>query len=791
MLRKCMLLLVLFSLAVIPSLVDAGVRVPPQPARIGGTVTYDGTQVLQADTGWKFTVTDTDGNDYVDVNGVPASVSSLKSNNWYVIDIPLFDATDQQQGANTGETAVIHAYKDDVEVKVTSPVNGQFQVGASGSTTQINIEAISCGQPTANAGPDQTVNEGATVTLDGSGSQDATFGLASYEWTQTGGPDVTLSDSAAIQPTFTAPSTACEGAVLTFQLEVANTCGGTSTDTVQVTVNNVPTLPTANAGPDQTVNEGATVTLNGSNSTTPEGFKSRAWTQTGGPEATLSDAAAAKPTFTAPNVDYQGVSLTFELTVTDLCDNTAKDTVIVNVTNVCQAPTANAGPNQTVNEGATVTLDATNSVVPEGGAVYGWVQKSGAAVKLSNASSPKPTFTAPQVDQAGAALTFEVTVTDNCGLKSTDKVGVNVSNVCQAPTANAGPDQTVNESEQVTLDGSGSTANEGIKSYLWTQKSGTAVTLSDATAVNPTFTAPSLADGGCAALVFELTVTDNCDLQATDEVAVNVCPWNPPTADAGVDQTVEEGDTVTLDGSASHSNYEGVALTGYQWTVKSGQSVTLADPTQVKTTFVAPNTTEDQAIQFELTVTDGHNEVATDDVTVTVTDNGITIPNAPEGSVSTESATGKNLAFMTDGQGDLVDLNPKNGDDMTNQNGKPNNLLYGIIGMNIKLNDQKTRGDGAVVTVYLDEAAPSDYVWYIYTDVDGFQDFSDNATFNEDRTQVTLALTDGGAGDADGTENGVIQTDSGLGQKASTFFIMPSSGSDDKKKGCFISTMND
>jgi len=59
--------------------------------------------------------------------------------------------------------------------------------------------------PTADAGPDQTVNEGDTVTLDGSNSSDLDDGIASYLWDQTGGTPVPLSDPTAVQPTFTAP----------------------------------------------------------------------------------------------------------------------------------------------------------------------------------------------------------------------------------------------------------------------------------------------------------------------------------------------------------------------------------------------------------------------------------------------------------------------------------------------------------------------------------------------------------------------------------------------------------
>ena len=49
-------------------------------------------------------------------------------------------------------------------------------------------------EPVAEAGPDQTVDEGAEVFLDGAASSDPNGDPLSYEWEQIGGPTVTLSD---------------------------------------------------------------------------------------------------------------------------------------------------------------------------------------------------------------------------------------------------------------------------------------------------------------------------------------------------------------------------------------------------------------------------------------------------------------------------------------------------------------------------------------------------------------------------------------------------------------------
>lgn len=84
------------------------------------------------------------------------------------------------------------------------------------------------------------------------------------------------------------------------------------------------------------------------------------------------------------------------------------------------------------------------------------------------------------------------------------------------PTANAGPDQSVNAFDVVTLDGSSSGDSDGtVVAYAWRQISGPAVTLSSTTAAKPTFTAPGVDGGG--SLVFGLTVTDNLSADSVED----------------------------------------------------------------------------------------------------------------------------------------------------------------------------------------------------------------------------------------------------------------------------------
>lgn len=88
--------------------------------------------------------------------------------------------------------------------------------------------------PTALAGPAQSVMAGQTVTLDGSGSSDPMGTLTAYQWTQTQGPTVALSDTHSTKPTFVAPSVT--GAQdLVFSLLVTDNLGYMATAVTQVT----------------------------------------------------------------------------------------------------------------------------------------------------------------------------------------------------------------------------------------------------------------------------------------------------------------------------------------------------------------------------------------------------------------------------------------------------------------------------------------------------------------------------------------------------------------------------
>lgn len=285
--------------------------------------------------------------------------------------------------------------------------------------------------------------------------------------------------------------------------------------------NNEP--PVVDAGPDQTVAEGDQVTLSGLNSIDlDDGIADFLWRQIQGPEVVLNDAQEAQARFVAPDVDEAGQVLVFELIVTDYTGVSKTDSCIVNVTWVNEPPIAQAGEDQTVSAGDTVRLTAIASSDSDNGIIaYQWTQRQGPAVILADAEASVTSFRAPAINGC-TSLLFELAVTDEAGLQDTDTCVVRVTSDNEPPIADAGPDQEVIAGEEVSLDGSGSIdPDDGIINYLWKQTDGPPVSLSDATAVQPVFTAPMVTSFE-ETLSFDLVVSDHNGLQSTDSCHVFV-----------------------------------------------------------------------------------------------------------------------------------------------------------------------------------------------------------------------------------------------------------------------------
>jgi hypothetical protein len=194
---------------------------------------------------------------------------------------------------------------------------------------------IAASAPHAVTHGDQTVNEGSTVTLDGTSSTDADGDIASHAWDQIEGPPVALTGAATAVATFTAGDVS-DTTVLRFRLTVRDESGLTDTAIVAVIVVDLNPAPVVDAGANETADALAVVTLGGS-ARDDGSVAALQWTQVDGPDAgAITGADQLAATVTAPDVDQER-TITFQLTATDNEGKTGRDTVRVTVSPVAAA----------------------------------------------------------------------------------------------------------------------------------------------------------------------------------------------------------------------------------------------------------------------------------------------------------------------------------------------------------------------------------------------------------------------------------------------------------------------
>ncbi len=151
--------------------------------------------------------------------------------------------------AGSGRQATVMVADEEMLGGGTSTARTATPSEAVRARSVVVLLGTSVAQPTANAGPDQSVAAGATVNLDGSASGGAGAPFT-YQWTQTSGTAVTLNDATAENPSFTAPATS---ATLVFSLVVQDSASTPSpADTVTITVAGPEDIALPNADVDIT-----------------------------------------------------------------------------------------------------------------------------------------------------------------------------------------------------------------------------------------------------------------------------------------------------------------------------------------------------------------------------------------------------------------------------------------------------------------------------------------------------------------------------------------------------------
>lgn len=340
----------------------------------------------------------------------------------------------------------------------------------------------------------------------------------------------------------------------------------------------------------------------------------------------------------------------------------------------------------------TVNLNGTTSL-PVGQVSCQWTQFASESpqVTIADPNACATTFTAPDVGPSGQDFHFQLKVTstqnDCTNLTDTKQTKVTITDVAsqnQPPVAKATASaSTVNEGEEVTLDGSTSTDPDGnLLTYLWEQvfdtSTGTStVTLGTPTGVSTKFNAPPEVYPNGETLKFRLTVTDTGGLSNSTDILINVQSVNQPPVASIITcpGPVREGDLITLDGS--NSSDPDLGQLAYDWSQTQGAPIadlSKADLTAASIQFTAPkleNCYPNDTMKFGLTVTDNGKQSAATECDIKILDITPPVISVPqditaeatsaEGAVVNFNATAHD-AFYGD---EPVTCNPASGSTFT------------------------------------------------------------------------------------------------------------------------------
>jgi len=488
-----------------------------------------------------------------------------------------------------------------------------------------------------------------------------------------------------------------------------------------------------------------------------------------------------------------------------------------------QKPNANAGPDQSVSEGASVVLNGVNSSDPGGSIVsYSWEQIDGLTVQLLNSGSQKATFNAPAVRLDGEILKFRITVTDDGGLTDVDTCTVEViKDVVVDSDGDGVPDNQdvfpFNADEYLDTDGDG----EGNNADTDDDNDGMPDDWELSYGLNPLKDdAGSDPDGDGISNIneFNLGIAPNhYEGNFKPDTPVLLNPENGATV--SLTPQLDTGDFNDPNVNDDHSSTQWVVIRAFDemcvFDVTSNTSLTsLTLPKQILE--------EETEYIWKARFIDNHNapsewseerEFIIESADHDTDKNGV--PDSQE--------VAETLDLDQDGIADLVQAdikcaNTQNGDDEAQMcvsikgaenvesivslevedpadlnlnsatEGRPDHIEFGLLNFKLLVANP---GDETTLTIFLSQPAflegncfKYDPVNEIWLDYSGYTEFSSN------RKQVYLTLKDGGFGDADGVENGIIVDPLAFGSDRD-----PNGGSDDSAfedilngLSCFIST---
>ncbi len=456
------------------------------------------------------------------------------------------------------------------QITLTLTTTGNGNCAAATDTRVITYTAA----PIVNAGADGVVCANAPlISLSGTVN-----GAVGGVWT--GGAGVFSPNSITLNATYMPTAAEIASGSVTLALTSAGN-GLCNPVTDQVTFVITP-APTVNAGADQTLcGNNANAVLNAA-ITVATGVQ---WSGGTGLYA---------PGSTAQNITYQpspievangSVTLTVTTTGNGICA-AVSDQVTLDFT---PAPIANAGPDQTVSSNnANTTLAGSFSIAT------GIIWSGGAGTYNPDNTTANAVYTPTAAEIAAGSVMLTMTTTGNGACApSSDAMTITFG---AAPTANAGPDQSIcANNASVVLNGQVTIATGGI----WSGGTGTFTPNSGA--LNATYV-PSAAEIAAGTVTLTLTTVGNGNsLPVTDQVTITITP--APVVNAGANLTVcANQSTAQLAGIVNNA-------TGGVWSGGSG-------------TFNPGNT------NLNATYTPTPGEITAGSVTLTLTSTGNGLCNA-------------------------------------------------------------------------------------------------------------------------------------------------------------------
>ena len=470
--------------------------------------------------------------------------------------------------------------------------------------------------PTADAGADrQDIEQGATVTLAGSGSDPDADDTLTYAWTQTGGTDVTLSDATAPAPSFTAPAGLTEDATLTFSLKVTDKAGLYHEDAVSVRVKARPPRVATIAAAAGTVTEGAAATFTVSLDAPAAAALPVA--------VSVSETGAALSGSSPATVDFAAgeSSKTLSLATTDdqVVEPDSTVTATVSLGAGYTVGTASSAFVRVENEDtATFTVSAAPEAIAEG-------ESATLTVAIANGV----TFAEDQTVELAASGT--ASASDYTGVPATLTLAAGASSVTAGLAASEDQDEEQAETVTITASHNGSPIGSATLTI---------------TSVSHDATLGGLSLSGIEIGAFSGAVTS---YQGSVGHAVATTTVTAAATHSGATVSIEPGSEVSL---AVGANEIAVTVTAEDGTTTKTYTVTVTRAALPEASIAAGASpvTEGTAASFTVTLDQAAPEALT--VSVSVTESGSALSGAPPASVAfAKGGTSARLAVPTAGDG--------------------------------------------------------------------------------------------------------------------------------------------